>query len=72
MGTHSLLLLDPHPSTHPLPCSHHPPTFRHLLFPRYSQYDISLREERELALERLRRVAHAGFISVLDFRNNPL
>ncbi|GFR45198.1 hypothetical protein Agub_g6590 [Astrephomene gubernaculifera] len=36
------------------------------------QYDISLREERELALQRLQRVCRAGFISVSDFRHNPL
>ena len=29
-------------------------------------------EERELALKRLTAVCNAGFISVLDFRNNPL
>ncbi|EFJ45833.1 hypothetical protein VOLCADRAFT_93964 [Volvox carteri f. nagariensis] len=35
------------------------------------QYDISLRDERELALQRLKRVCRAGFISVTDFRTNP-
>ncbi|GIL89582.1 hypothetical protein Vretifemale_17414 [Volvox reticuliferus] len=35
------------------------------------QYDISLRDERELALQRLQRVCRAGFISVSDFRTNP-
>ncbi|GIL42328.1 hypothetical protein Vafri_343 [Volvox africanus] len=35
------------------------------------QYDISLRDERELALQRLKRVCRAGFISVSDFRTNP-
>jgi acyl-CoA oxidase len=36
------------------------------------RFDISLRYERELALERLRRIAEAGFISVYDFERNPL
>jgi acyl-CoA oxidase len=36
------------------------------------RYDISLRYERELALERLKRIAEAGFISVFDFEKNPL
>ncbi|KXZ48318.1 hypothetical protein GPECTOR_29g92 [Gonium pectorale] len=35
------------------------------------QYDISLADERELALQRLKRVCRAGFISVSDFRTNP-
>ncbi|KAG2446914.1 hypothetical protein HYH02_008070 [Chlamydomonas schloesseri] len=35
------------------------------------QYDVSLAEERELALQRLRRICRAGFISVTDFRENP-
>lgn len=38
----------------------------------YSQYDIDLREERHVALLRLQALCRAGFISVLDFRNNPL
>ena len=36
------------------------------------RFDISLRYERELALERLKRIAEAGFISVYDFERNPL
>jgi acyl-CoA oxidase len=36
------------------------------------RYDISLKAKRELALQRLRRLAHEGFISVLDFEKNPL
>ncbi|KAF2359072.1 Acyl-CoA oxidase/dehydrogenase central domain [Trinorchestia longiramus] len=36
------------------------------------RYNIELAEEREVALKRLKRVCDAGFISVLDFRNNPL
>ena len=33
---------------------------------------MSLEEERELALKRLKAICDAGFISVLDFVNNPL
>jgi acyl-CoA oxidase len=40
-----------------------------LFIPRH---DVSLRYERELALERLRRIAQGGHISVLDFERNPL
>ncbi|KAG0356222.1 hypothetical protein BGZ54_000804 [Gamsiella multidivaricata] len=36
------------------------------------RYDISLEAKRELALQRLRRLAHAGYISVMDFEKNPL
>ena len=36
------------------------------------RFDVSLRYEREIALERLRRVADAGYISVFDFERNPL
>lgn len=36
------------------------------------RYNISLAEEREIALKRLKRICDAGFISVLDFKNNPL
>ncbi|KAF9974847.1 hypothetical protein BGZ73_001662 [Actinomortierella ambigua] len=36
------------------------------------RYDITLEAKRELALQRLRRLAHAGFISVLDFEKDPL
>ena len=35
-------------------------------------YNIPLAEERELALLRLKRICDNGFISVLDFKNNPL
>ena len=40
-----------------------------LLVPKYN---ISLDEERELALKRLKKLCDQGFISVLDFKNNPL
>merc|ERR1711997_1304823 len=33
---------------------------------------MALEEEREIALKRLQAVCDAGFISVLDFKNNPL
>ena len=36
------------------------------------KYNISLDEERDLALKRLKKLCSQGFISVLDFRNNPL
>ena len=36
------------------------------------KYAISLPEEREVALQRLKAICDAGFISVLDFKNNPL
>lgn len=36
------------------------------------RYNIPLEEEREVALARLKRICDAGFISVLDFRHNPL
>ena len=36
------------------------------------RYNISLEEEREIALQRLKRICDAGFISVLDFNTNPL
>ena len=36
------------------------------------KYNISLDEERELALKRLKKLCDQGFISVLDFKNNPL
>ena len=36
------------------------------------RYNISLDEERELALRRLQRICDNEFISVLDFNNNPL
>merc|ERR1712029_146647 len=35
-------------------------------------YNISLAEERDLALKRLQRICDNDFISVLDFWNNPL
>ena len=40
-----------------------------LFIPRYN---VSLRYERELALERLKKIADAGYISVFDFEENPL
>lgn len=36
------------------------------------KYNISVDEERELALQRLKKLCNQGFISVLDFKNNPL
>merc|ERR1712088_970636 len=36
------------------------------------RYNISLEEERDLALRRLQRICDNNFISVKDFRNNPL
>ena len=36
------------------------------------KYNIPLAEERDLALARLKRICDNGFISVLDFWNNPL
>ena len=36
------------------------------------RWNISLEEERELALERLRRLCHSGSFSIKDFRSNPL
>ena len=36
------------------------------------RFDVSLRSEREIALERLKKIAEAGFISVFDFERNPL
>lgn len=36
------------------------------------KYNISVDEERALALKRLKKLCDQGFISVLDFRHNPL
>ncbi|KAL3161451.1 hypothetical protein ABBQ32_010335 [Trebouxia sp. C0010 RCD-2024] len=36
------------------------------------RYDMDLRDERELALQRLRVLCHSGLFSILDFRHNPL
>lgn len=36
------------------------------------KYNIPLEEERDNALQRLQRICDNGFISVLDFRDNPL
>ena len=36
------------------------------------RYNIPLEEERDLALRRLQRICDNKFISVLDFRHNPL
>ncbi|PRP86924.1 hypothetical protein PROFUN_03672 [Planoprotostelium fungivorum] len=36
------------------------------------RYDMDLRDERELALQRLQKVAQAKLVSVKDFLNNPL
>ena len=35
-------------------------------------YDIPLAVERDLALQKLQKICDAGFISVLDIKNNPL
>ena len=32
------------------------------------RYDMDLRDERELALQRLRILCHSGLFSILDFR----
>lgn len=32
------------------------------------RYDISLREERDLAYERLKRICQSGLLSITDFR----
>ncbi|KAI8462801.1 MAG: hypothetical protein J3K34DRAFT_498174 [Monoraphidium minutum] len=42
---------------------------RDLYTPRY---DIDLRDDRELALQRLSSFCRAGFVSVTDFRHDPL
>eukprot|EP00095_Tigriopus_kingsejongensis_P001058 maker-scaffold631_size122145-snap-gene-0.40 protein:Tk01058 transcript:maker-scaffold631_size122145-snap-gene-0.40-mRNA-1 annotation:"acyl-coenzyme a oxidase peroxisomal" len=36
------------------------------------RYNITLADERALALKRLKAVCDAGFISVMDFKHNPL
>lgn len=36
------------------------------------KYNISVDEERDLALRRLKKLCDQGFISVMDFRHNPL
>ena len=36
------------------------------------KYNITLADERDIALQRLQKICDAGFISVLDFKNNPL
>merc|ERR1719245_1647889 len=36
------------------------------------RFDLTLEEEREVALQRLKACCDAGFISVLDFHRNPL
>ena len=35
------------------------------------RYNIPLEEEREVALQRLQRICDGGFISVLNFNDNP-
>jgi seryl-tRNA synthetase len=35
------------------------------------QYDISIKESRELALKRLKLICDNNYVSVLDFKNNP-
>ena len=34
----------------------------------YRRYDMDLRDERELALQRLRVLCHSGLFSIVDFR----
>ena len=36
------------------------------------RFDLTLEEEREVALQRLKACCDGGFISVLDFHRNPL
>ena len=36
------------------------------------RYDVPLAVERDIALQRLQKICDAGFISVMDFKNNPL
>lgn len=36
------------------------------------RYDMDLRDSRELALQRLSRFCRSGFVSVTDFRHDPL
>lgn len=36
------------------------------------RYDLDLRDSRELALQRLARFCRSGFVSVTDFRHDPL
>lgn len=36
------------------------------------RYNVSLEMERELAFQRLKKLADRGFISVMDFERNPL
>lgn len=36
------------------------------------RYDLDLRDSRELALQRLSRFCRSGFVSVTDFRHDPL
>ena len=36
------------------------------------RFDLTLEEEREVALQRLQACCDGGFISVLDFHRNPL
>ncbi|EPZ31508.1 Acyl-CoA dehydrogenase/oxidase domain-containing protein [Rozella allomycis CSF55] len=44
--------------------------FRHPLF--VPRYDVSMRYEREIAYERLKRIIENKFISIFDFEKNPL
>lgn len=36
------------------------------------RYDLDLRDARELALQRLSRFCRSGFVSITDFRHDPL
>lgn len=40
--------------------------------PSHIRYDLDLRDSRELALQRLSRFCRSGFVSVTDFRHDPL
>ena len=46
---------------------------KHLVNPIFTpRFDISLNQERQDALEKLQSIANNKFISVYDFKNNPL
>lgn len=48
-----------------------PPPHTHTTPSRCRRYNISMEEERELALARLQRMCRAGLFSITDFRSNP-
>lgn len=37
----------------------------------FCRYNISLEEERDVALSRLQKICDGGYISVLNFNDNP-